>query len=35
VSVRKNKAFTNLHTHISGVAEEASVITAAPLINIA
>jgi hypothetical protein len=35
VSVRKNKAFTNLHTHIFGVAEEASVITAAPLMKIA
>src|SRR3982750_1070961 len=31
VSVRQNKAFTNLQTNISGIAEEASVITGAPL----
>ena len=35
VSVRKNKAFTNLQTEISGIAEEASVITGGPLMNAA
>jgi hypothetical protein len=35
VSVRNNKAFTNLQTNISGVAEEASIITGAPLMKTA
>jgi hypothetical protein len=35
MSVRKNKAFTNLQTNISGIAEEASVITGGPLMNTA